>query len=303
MWIFAKLQFPEMRLSLKIIDKSVVKEVISFSVWITLLGVTTMFIVNAPTFLTGRLFGAEAVAFISLPLLILNQLERISGGFAVAVIPVASKYGALENQKVLEQIMIRGTKFCAMICFPIAVIAVIFGKPLLEWFEKGFGWTWVLLAILTLPIAIRATQRMSSAVLMGAGSVKGLALGQSVVVIAIGVMSYLFVSCFKFGIYGIALGTAIPIFFYDTIYKPFYACQQIKSKWRVYMLKSYGLVTLCLIPCGLTAFFLLKVYFPKNLIMLVIEGAVCMSVFAISSWIFVLDKSEHQSILGLFKKT
>jgi O-antigen/teichoic acid export membrane protein len=167
MWMFARRQLPSLRLGLRTIERSVVKEVVGFSVWLTIMAITTMLIVNAPTFFAGRLYGPQEVALVSLSLLVLSQLQRISGGFAFSLIPVAGTRGALEDEAGLRQIVVRGTKYCAMMCFPVGVTAVIFGRPLFEWFEKGFGWTWVLLAIMMLPMLVRTTQRVTFSVLDG----------------------------------------------------------------------------------------------------------------------------------------
>ena len=301
MWFFAKSQFPQMKLGVRTISRSVAGKVLGFSLWAMLMSITNVFIANAPTFLAGRLYGAEGVTFISLPLLILSQLQRVTDGFGSAIIPVAGKYGALDNRVVLQQILSTGTKFCAILCFPLALIVTIFGAPLLEWLKEGLGWTSALLAIMVLPILIRATQKMSTSVLMGAGSIKGLALGQIVVVIAIGILSFIFAVHFKMKLYGIALGTAIPIFFFDAIYRPLYACRQIDYKWLRYMVQSYGKVAVGVIPSAMTAYILLRYAYPKGLIMVIVEGVSSLLVFAVIAWFFILTGDERHNIFGLFK--
>jgi len=302
MWIFAKWEYPQMRLGLEMIDKAIVKEVVGFSVWVLLMGVTTMLIVNMPTFFAGKLYGSEAVAFLSLTVLVLGQVKRISGGFAFALIPVAGKYGVSKDQNVLKGIMVRGTKFCAMMCFPIGVIAVIFGQPLFEWFKDGFGWTWTLLAIMMFPILVQTSQRVPTSVLKGAGSVKGVALGQAVLVIAIGLLSFLFAVYFNMKLYGIALGAAIPILIFEATFKPAYACRQLGMKWASYLARAYGRVLLCTIPSAAAGLVLIRVAYPKGLPLICIEALVCLLVFYVCAWRFVLSVPEREQIMGLLQR-
>lgn len=301
LWVFAKQQFPQMELGLRFIDKDIVRDIFGFSAYVMILGITTMLIVSAPTFLAGRFYGPEAVAFISLPVLALSQLQRLSGGFAFTLIPVAGKYGALKDRAALEDIMIRGTKFCAMLCVPIGVLAVIFGQPLFEWFKEGFGWTWMLLAIMMLPILIRTTQRVSFSVLMGAGTVKGLALGQAVVVLAIGILSWLFAVHFDMRLYGIALGSAIPILLFAATFQPAYSCRQLGLKLLSYLNRAYSRVFLCTIPSAIAAIVMLKFVYPEGFFMICIEGLACYLMFLVPAWCFVLQPDERQQILGLFQ--
>jgi len=301
MWTSAKWRLPEMRASIKLVNKNVAKEMLGFSLWVTLLGITTVLISGAPTFFAGKLYGAESVAFFSLSLLVVTQLEQISGGFALALIPVAGKHKAMQNTGVLQELMVRGTKFCAVICFPLGIVLVIFAYPLFEWFKEGFGWTWILLAIMILPSLMRATQRMSSAVLMGAGTVKGLALGQSIVVLLIAVLSLLFAVYFDMKLYGIALGAAIPILAYDSVYKPAYASRQIGLGWWRYMAASYGRVLLATAPAAAVAFALLYYAYPKGLLDLIFEMALCVMILAVFYFLFVLKKTDRLTVLNLFR--
>jgi len=268
-----------------------------------LMGVTTMLIVNMPTFFAGKLYGSEYVAFLSLTVLVLSQIQLISGGFAFALIPVAGKYGVLKDQNVLKDIMVRGTKFCAMICFPIGVIAVIFGQPLFEWFKEGFGWTWALLAIMMLPLLLRTTQRVSFSVLMGARSVKGLALGQIILVFVIGLLSWLFAVYFNMQLYGIALGSAVPIFLFSVIFAPAYACRQIGMNWPDYLARAYGRILLCTVPSAAAGLALIQVAYPEGLLMICLEGLVCLTLFAVCAWWFALSSSEREQVLALFRRT
>lgn len=302
MWGFAKYQIPSLRLSISSIDKATVKKVMHFSVFVLIMAVTTMLIWNIPMFLAGRFYGLQAVAFLSLPLLLLEQIQRVSGGFGFSLIPVAGKYEALGKAEMLRVLTVKGTKYCAVLCFPIGVLAVIFGHPLFEWFKEGFGWTWALLGILMLPYLIRMTQRPGFSVLMGAKSIRALAIGQIVVVAVIAVLGWLFAEYFEMGLYGVVLGAAIPILFFNLFFQPMYTCYQVGLKWLSYMVKAYGRVVLGTVPAAVIAIALVRCLYSNSLIVIIIEGLVCMLIFAACAWWFVLSQDERLQIRSLLLK-
>ncbi len=298
-WLFSKRQYPKMKLRFSNISKEVVSEVFGFSVFVTVVGITTMLMAQIPTLLAGKFYGSEAVAFLSLPILVLGQLQRLSGGFAFTLIPVAGKYRAQENDQMLRTMMQKGTRLCALICFPVGALAVVFGHPLFEWFKEGFGWTWLLLATLMVPYLIRTTQRVPFSILMGAGSVKWLSLAQTMTIGMIVFLSWLFGQYFHMGLHGVVLGAAIPIAFLSMIFQPIYACHQLGLKWKSYLIQSYGAVVLCLIPTLVAAIFLVYRMYPTNLVTIALQFLICIGVFFLMAWWFVLAVDERRQVLNV----
>lgn len=303
LWFFAKLQCKKLTVRLNQVDKNIAIEMLKFSAYVLIVGITTMLIMNSPIFIIGRLYGAGSVAFISLPLLVIGQIQQVSGGFAFALIPVAGKYGALKDRDAIRQVLIKGTKFCAIMCFPIGILAVIFSQPLFEWFKEGFGWTWGLLAIISFPLLIRTTQRVSFSVMMGSGSVKWLAIAQVFAVALIWATSWLFGVFFDMKLYGIALSMATVLLLLGLVFQPLYACHQVGTGYLSYLKQSYGRVFIGTVPTAALGIIFIRYVYPNELIMIVSEGLICMSVFAVTAWFFILEKSEKQSIICLFRRS
>lgn len=302
LWIVAKRVYPAMRIKIDVITSSMMKQFFGFSAYVLLMAITTILIVNAPTLIAGKLYGPQAVAFISLPLLVLNQIQNIAGGFAFTLIPVAGKLGELADRSALRELVVRGTKYCALIAFPIGAIATIFGEPLFEWFEEGFGWTWTLLAILVFPIMMRTTQRVTYSVLVGAGSLKWLAIGQIGVVVAIFGLSLGLAVKLDMGLHGIALGTAFPILIFAFFFQPMYACRQMGLRWFHYLAAAYPSVLLCTVLTGVAACLLRWFAYPNGLLMIIVEGAVCMVVFMGFAWRLALSANDRKRFAGLFRR-
>jgi O-antigen/teichoic acid export membrane protein len=291
-----------MSLRLGSIDKGVVKEMLGFSMFVLILGITGMLMWNIPTFCAGWLYGAQAVTTISLPLMLLGQIQRISMGFGSTLIPVAGKFEASEESELLRVLATRGTKFCALMCFPVGIIAVIYSQPLFEWFKDGFGWTWALLAILIVPRLMRITQATAASVLIGAKSIRKLALGQIGVVAVTSLLVLLFAKYFAMGLHGIMLGTALPLFFFSSFFQTQYVCKQIGLKWLSYMHESYTYVLLCLIPSIAVALLLIRFAYPNGLVMISIQALACLMIFAVCAWPIALTSGERKQILAVFRR-
>ncbi len=301
LWVMAKRVFPALRLRIGTVTSRLMRQFFGFSAYVLLMTITTILIMNAPTLIAGRLYGPQAVAFISLPLLVINQIQNIAGGFAFTLIPVAGRLGELADHSALRELVVRGTKYCALIAFPIGAIATLFGEPLFEWFEKGFGWTWTLLAILVFPIMLRTTQRVTYSALVGAGSLKWLAIGQIGVVAAIFGLSLGLAKGAGMELHGIALGTAIPILIFALFFQPLYACRQIGLRWRGYLVAVYPRVLLCTLLTCAVAWLLRAFVYPHGLVMIVAEGAACMLVFSGLAWWIALSADDRDGLLGLLR--
>jgi O-antigen/teichoic acid export membrane protein len=301
LWVCAKRQIPALRLRISSVSTNIAKETMSFSVFVFIMAVTTMLIWNAPMLLAGRFYGPETVAFISLPLLLLEQVQRIAGGFGFVLVPVAGKYSAAGKPEMLQKLTITGTKYCVLLCFPIGILCVIFGHSVFEWFKEGFGWTWALLGILMVPYLIRMTQRPAVCVLFGAKSIRQLAIGQIGLVVIIGILSWFLGKYLSMGVYGIVLGAAIPILFFNSIFQTMYMCHQIGLGWLSYMRRSYIDVFWGIIPSAVIAIILVKYAYPKSLIMILVEGLLCMFVFVMFAWLFILNGEERKQFLSIFR--
>jgi hypothetical protein len=129
-----------------------------------------------------------------------------------------------------------------------------------------------------------------------------LALGQVVVVLMIGFLSWLLVAYLDMGLYGIALGAAIPIFLFAVTFQPIYACRQVRLKWTTFLTRTYGRVLLCTVPSAVVGVILLASIYPKGLLMICIEGLVCVMVFAVCAWWFALSRQERQDIRSILSR-
>ena len=152
------------------------------------------------------------------------------------------------------------------------------------------------------PYLMRMTQRPALSVLMGAKSIRQIALWQTVIVMVIGILAWVFGEYFKLGLHGIVLGVAIPILFYNAIWHTRYVCRQLEIKWRNYMWQSYGRIILGSIPTAVVAVVLVRYAYPHSLAAIILEGLICMLVFAVIAWLFVFLPNERSQILVLLKR-
>ena len=104
-------------------------------------------------------------------------------------------------------------------------------------------------------------------------------------------------------LYGIALGTAIPILIFEATFKPSYACRQFGMKWTSYLARAYGRVLLCTLPSAAAGLFLVRMIYPEGLFMICIEGLLCLGLFAVCAWRFALTVKERDQVLALFRRS
>ena len=300
-WIMAYNKYQQFKWDFWGVDKEIVKEVLGFSIFVLIVAFTTMLINNSPTILAGKFLGAKAVTYVSIPILVLGQVQRISGGFAFPLVPVVGSLYAKDNTEDISVLWKKCTQYCAFMCFPIGGISIIFGQEMFEWFREGLGWTWVLLGIMMYPLLFRTTQRVSYAVMMGLGFIKPLAIAQICILTLILILTTVLCLLFDFGIYGIVLGNSIPLLLLGVVIQPLIVCKKLDKKYFNYMCYAYGKIIL-LSFLMLFVGFICKLYIPmSSLIYIAIFAFIFTVTFYGIVYRFMLAIDDRNKVKGFVK--
>jgi len=104
-----------------------------------------------------------------------------------------------------------------------------------------------------------------------------------------------------FGIYGVAMGTTIPIIITKIIVQPIYCCKIIGVKWSKYMLEI--LLKPILLIAGLVILFNKTgmLFAANSYLRLVVNAVTILSAYALLSYIFCLDDRHRQIILAKWR--
>ena len=99
-----------------------------------------------------------------------------------------------------------------------------------------------------------------------------------------------------FGIYGDALGTAIPLACTMTLFMPWHLCRQLGIRMRTYLLEAYTLPVLITLPLVGALLLMRRWFHPHNYPQLAVQMAIAGAVYGLGVlWVF---KSKRAFRLG-----
>jgi O-antigen/teichoic acid export membrane protein len=199
--------------------------------------------------------------------------------------PMSSQFHAAGDLQRLQRTFIAGNRACALITFPLCILLVVLGKAIIEtWVGARYLSSYPILLLLIIPRSLYLAQSSSVRILLGMGRHRVLA---SVLVgegIANLLLSILLVR--RFGVIGVALGTAIPLACTSLFFLPWHLCKVLDLPlWRS-LRQSYGMpLLLCAPLAGLLVF--LSVEFPvHNSVRLMLQVAVAALCYCLTLVLF-----------------
>lgn len=213
---------PEAKIDLKLINKKRIREMLEYGVVSFLIVICWMIIFNTGNIIAGAVISATAVTFYSIAITIINYLRSIISSISVPLTPAISHIDTIQDKSEIISIYYKLIRYLYYLTSCISAGLLIFGGSFIYlWMGPDFGKTVNVLYILTIPVCIYLPQMMANAVLFGIGKHRVLLyvlLGEAASNIILSLILVHF-----YGIYGIAIGMALPqliiyIFIYPIIF-------------------------------------------------------------------------------------
>ncbi|HLI31013.1 MAG TPA: polysaccharide biosynthesis C-terminal domain-containing protein, partial [Terriglobia bacterium] len=159
--------------------------------------------------------------------------------------PMAAHFDAAGDMAGLRKVLMHGTRACALVLFPICAMLIILGKPIIAlWMGPRYvPVSYPILVILALGSALYTLQGPSFRILYGMARHGWMAVIRLSEGAAVLLFSILLVR--RFGIEGVALGTAIPLACSSLFFYPLHLCRLLKTPVAQYFTRAY------LLPLGL----------------------------------------------------
>ena len=219
-------------LSKKLIDKTKIKSLFKYSIFTFIAQIADKLRFNIDNFVIAAFVGLNFVTVYS----IASRLIQYFINFIVSAVglmtPVFSHYESKGDYTAIREKFILVTKLSSYLSILIGGTLIIFGKVFIErWMGKDYLSAYPLLVILVIPIVFALMQSPSIQLLYGISKHKFFTISNSVEGVTNLILSLILVR--KFGLMGVALGTAIPMIIIKLFVQPVYTCKAIKlSVWK-----------------------------------------------------------------------
>ena len=173
------------------------------------------------------------------------------------------------------------------------------GKPfIVRWMGPRYSDSYLVLVLLVVGVTVSLWQGPSVSLLYAISKHKFYAIFNSIEGVANLVLSLVFVH--RYGMYGVALGTLIPILITRIVIQPIYVCRVANIEYLEYARRS--LRTLAFVALSLTVPVLLSIRFAApNYKVLISLGIVSTVLYAIPLWLFELSGSETEILRSVFR--
>jgi O-antigen/teichoic acid export membrane protein len=189
-----------------------VRELTSFSVYISIIDWANKLNYSIDAVVIGAFLSPAAVAIWTVPQRLGEMVQRLTNQLNGVLFPVVVDSDAGEKPERLRAILIQGTRLSLVSVVPLASSLVLLARPLIQsWVGPAFEESIVISQILVLVSAVRVGNSTATTVLKGAGQHRLLAFANFGAALGNVALSLMWIR--HYGLIGQAMGTFVPVVF------------------------------------------------------------------------------------------
>lgn len=288
--------FPEVRFSIRNVTREKTKELIDYALWSFLIVAMLMIIYQTDNIIIGRFISMEAVSVFSIGAALISQLRGLVFNMAVPLVPTISHFEAEKRFDRIVSVYDRSTNYLYFLTGLLIVCTFAFGGPfILLWVGEGFTESITILYLLIVPAAIFFPQLIANSVLYGISRHR--VTFKVLVAEAISNIVLSLILVHRWGMIGVAIGTAVPQFIIYTVVYPIVFYKELKTPViRFYKTAGRSLVysAVFCIPPAWVIYHLLR---PDNWLNFFIGGFTTAIVAGIGFYYVLLDADDKKRLL------
>jgi O-antigen/teichoic acid export membrane protein len=204
--------FPALRINPARFQWSRVRELTSFSVYVSIIDWSNKLNYSIDAIIIGAYISSAAVALWTVPQRLAEMLQRLTNQLNGVLFPVVVDSDAGKKPERLRAIFVQGTRLSLVSVVPLAAAMVLLMNPLIHaWVGPKFADSILVAQILICVVAIRVGNATATTVLKGAGQHRMLSFTNAGTALGNVALSLLWIR--HYGLVGQAMGTLIPVVF------------------------------------------------------------------------------------------
>lgn len=315
LWAFfaARRLLPGVVIAPTFIRRESLKQIASYGGWAMMGAVATNIAFQTDSLVITGFLGVALVTPFAFASGLVENARALVHAAAWVLSPTASEMDTLGEKDKLRRMLIAGSKYSVLVSWPVLLGMIVFGPNLLHtWVGEKYAFAGLLLTILAIPTLVALPQATASSVLFGISRHKGivvLSLLSALVNLGLSIwwarwpepMRWMFGEAVSPGLVGVAMGTAIPLFFISGLATAWFACLVLEQPLLQYLWEGMlqpGLVSLAFLVPALIVQYL---WHPLGWGALLGVCAGCWVVFALVAWfvgISAADRTRWAAMLG-----
>ena len=289
--------FPGLQLRLASFDRSLVRDVTSFSLYLFVIDVAVQIGFNFDNVVVGAALGTSAVAVYAVCLRMADYQRQLACQFNGLLFPVAVRLGAGGRGAALETMLIEGTRIALVLATGVTICAIGFAEPLLtRWMGPAFEAGIVPFYVLAVAGIVLVGQGPLGNILLGTGRhrlVACISLGEALANLGLSVILVR-----PFGMLGVAVGTAIPVVVANLFILLPAACRQFGLTPMAFLRRVLPAPASGILPAVAACLFLRFRYPPASVAAVLVEGAIVGLVYLAAVLVFGFDRQVRARYAG-----
>lgn len=225
------------KISLKILyfDKSRLTKLFGYSSYTFVSQLADQLRFNLDNIVIAIFVGLNSITLYSIGSRLIKYFLDFMGSSLGMSLPLFSQYEGAGNYSLIRTRFLFLSKISSFLALLVGSILLIFGRYfILCWVGVKYVEAYSILVILLIPFLFDVMQIPGGDMLYGLSKHRYYAVSNTLEAIANLILSIIFVR--MWGIYGVALGTAIPMFIMKVFIQPIYICKAIDLDVRTYYL-------------------------------------------------------------------
>ena len=260
-----------LRFGWKYIDRSALREITQYSAVSFILMISYKLRFKTDELVLSAMLSVSAVTFFSIGDRLVDYTIEVVGSLAQIFVPMSGQSDAKGDMDRLRRILVAGNRACALIVLPITATLVILGKSVIRvWVGANYvtaGYP-VMLALL-IPSTFTLAQGASPRILFGMAKHKSLAWVTAMEAVANLTLSIILIR--PFGVFGDALGTAIPLCCTGLFFLPRHLCRVLNVRMGTFLREAYVLPVLLSLPTVGVLILLRRWFYAQNYLQLALQ--------------------------------
>ncbi len=290
----SKRLMPELSLIPKFFDKSYVKSIFHFSLYVFASKIAVLVYQNFGKLIVGIFLPVKFVTIYAVGVILSSFIYRFSGLVAAPVMPASSELLAKKDTDAIKELFLRGTKYVTIINIPsIFFLGIFAGEIIGLWMGEGFEESVLIFRVILIGLFVETMQHIGGNMLPGLGKPK---LSACYAIGNAGLMMLLTIIFVKwFGLFGAALGLTVSQLIVLSLFIP-----HICRIFKVHLYDFFDIAIKKALAAGIfSAIFLIllrDLFLINGWIGVVFYGTFFVLLYFILILIFVLDEKDYQQL-------
>jgi len=294
--IFARRVLPELHIERRYFDVSILKTLVNFSVYVSILSISWRLLFMTDTLVVGFVLGPAVVTYYAVVTGLTTVLRDSLGTVGTLFAPLASQMDALGERKSLQRLFLAGSRVGFAYVLTGVVALVILGPHFLGlWmgtaFVTGSG---PILQVLAVEVSFYALSFTCAQVLYGTNKHRvyaWLSLSNAALNFTLSTILIRY-----WGPVGVAWGTVLPAFVVEAVVLPLYTARLVEVSARRFYVSSILRPLSAAVPYALWLWFAISHGLVAGYLSLAVTAASGAALYAAMLWLIGLGNEEKHLV-------